>query len=70
LSLDAVGAPGEIYEIGVWNPQDIASVEGADLVPVDADHAKFRLRFSGDSAGYTHATVVIFFTHSPKNRHS
>jgi hypothetical protein len=69
LSIDAVGAPGEIYEIGVWNPQEIASVEGADLVPVDAGQAKIRLGFSGDSTGYTHATVVIRFKLSPKGRH-
>ena len=69
LSIDAVGAPGEIYQIGVWNPGDIASVEGADLVPVDADQARIRLGFSGDSTGYTHATVVIRFKSSPKGRH-
>jgi glycogen debranching enzyme len=68
LSITAEGASGASYDLGVWNPGEIASVEGADLVPVDTDNAKLKLGFPDDPAGYTKTTVVILFRHSTKGR--
>ena len=37
LTLDVSGAQGKQYEIGIWNPAQVTSVEGAELVPAKAD---------------------------------
>jgi glycogen debranching enzyme len=64
LTLDVSGLAGNEYELGVWNPGQIASVDGAELVK-DQDETKVRIRFpSGTTAGYTHKKVVFQFATS------
>jgi glycogen debranching enzyme len=54
LNVTVAGNVGEQYELGVWNPRDIISVDGAELIPIDVDHAALRLVVranSGSSSG-------------------
>ncbi|MGC2164061.1 MAG: amylo-alpha-1,6-glucosidase [Silvibacterium sp.] len=44
LNLRVAGLSGENYNLDVWNPEQIASVDGAALIPDDADHAILRLQ--------------------------
>jgi glycogen debranching enzyme len=58
LIVEVSGVPGMDYELGVWNPEQIASVEGAVLtkqgkIRIEIPHAK--------SADYSHHRVVIHF---------
>lgn len=60
LELDVAGRSGAQYEMGVWNPQVIESVEGAELVKGDGSDAKLRITIpvkEGDA--YPHAQVII-----------
>lgn len=68
LSVNLAGMSGETYELGVWNPGEIASVEGANLIPVDADHAKLRVSIPGASSEDANMTVVISFKRSSKSK--
>jgi hypothetical protein len=57
LIVEVSGVPGMDYELGVWNPEQIASVEGAVLT-------KGRIRIEmpkAKSAEYTHHRVIIHF---------
>ena len=57
LTLEVSGVPGMDYELGVWNAEQIASVEGGilarDKIQIKIPKAK--------SAGYTHQQVLIHF---------
>jgi glycogen debranching enzyme len=61
LMLEVSGRPGMDYELGVWNPEQITSVEGAVLtkqgkILISVPQAK--------GAGYSHQEVVIHFSKS------
>ncbi len=57
LTLDAQGLPAAKYELAVWNPEQIESVEGASI-----QGGKLLVEISGDSAGpYASQKVVIHF---------
>jgi hypothetical protein len=59
LTLDVSGATARTYEMEVWNPAQIASVEGAALTR----QGKLRIQFADarEGEGYAHQKVVIHF---------
>jgi glycogen debranching enzyme len=58
LTVEVSGVPGMDYELGVWNPEQIASVEGADLTKQGKIHIEIP---AAKNADYTHHVVVIHF---------
>ena len=59
LTLDVAGRPGQVYELGLWNPEQIGSVDGAVL---DKSGARVRIQFSAATdQEYTHSKVVFHF---------
>src|SRR5437867_953664 len=68
LVLAVSGTPGREYDLAVWNPRQIASVEGAELVKNDHGEAKVRIKFpAAPSDSYTHSKVTFHF--AGKARH-
>jgi glycogen debranching enzyme len=70
LIVEVSGAPGMGYELGVWNPGQISSVEGAALtkqgnirieIPPEKDSDKDGDKKNGKDGSYLHHTVVIHF---------
>jgi hypothetical protein len=58
LALTVSGFPGQSYEVGVWNPAQIASIDGAALRQQD----KILIVIPNqDNATYAHHKVVIHF---------
>jgi glycogen debranching enzyme len=58
LTVEVSGLPGMGYELGVWNPEQISSVNGAVLTP----QGKIRIQIpAGKDTNYSHQTVVIHF---------
>ena len=67
LTLDVSGAQGKQYGVGVWNPAQVASVEGADLVKTDTDNGQINITIPGNtSEAYPHERIVIHFTGKTK----
>ena len=58
LTLEVSGVPGMNYELGVWNPAQIGSVEGAVVTKRGRIHVEIPAEKGGD---YSHRTVVIHF---------
>jgi glycogen debranching enzyme len=57
LTLDVSGVPGRDYELGVWNPEQITSVEGAVL-----KKSSMRINIPvKEGTDYAHHRVVIHF---------
>ena len=68
LVLAVSGTPGREYDLAVWNPSQVASVEGAELVKNDHGEAKVRIKFpAAPSDSYTHSKVAFHF--AGKARH-
>ena len=58
MTVEVLGVPGMDYELGVWNPDQIASVEGAVLT----EQGKIDIEIpASKNADYTHHAVVIHF---------
>ncbi len=63
LTLEVAGAQGRQYEIGMWNAAQVASVEGAELVKIDADSAKIKCTIpASTSEPSPHEKIIIHFT--------
>ncbi len=62
LTLEVAGVQGRQYEIGMWNAAQVALVEGAEQVKVDADTAKLRFTIpASTSEPNPHEKIVIHF---------
>ena len=58
LTVEVSGVPGMDYELGVWNPEQISSVEGAVLTK----QGKLRIEIPMEKGkDYLHRTIVIHF---------
>ena len=58
LRVEVSGVPGNVYELGIWNPAQIVSVENATLT----GQGRIRINFpSGEREGYVHRTLLIHF---------
>ena len=63
LTLEVAGAQGRQYEIGMWNAAQVATVEGAEVVKIDADTAKIKFTIPANtSEPNPHEKIVIHFT--------
>ena len=66
LTVEVQGVSGERYELGVWNPAQIASLEGAELVRTSTEQGVLHLAFpSAAAASYTKMQVVLHFKSKP-----
>jgi glycogen debranching enzyme len=62
LSVEVSGVPGMEYELGVWNPGQISSVEGAVLTKQGNIRIEMPAGKDNDKGGeYAHHTAVIHF---------
>src|SRR5205809_800370 len=68
LTLDVSGAAGGHYELDLWNPEQIVSVEGAELVKTSGGEKKLRIHFD-ENAGerYPHEKIMIHFSGSRRS---
>jgi glycogen debranching enzyme len=63
LTLDLAGVPGKQYQMGVWNPAQITSVDGAELVRTESGNASLKIQFTGSiSETYVREKVTIHFS--------
>jgi glycogen debranching enzyme len=61
LTLELSGVPGRQYELAVWNPQQISSVEGAAFTKSGAS-GKVLVQFPrGEDESYVHRRVILYF---------
>ncbi len=62
MVLETTGRAGAAYDLAVWNPGLIESVQGAELVKDASGGAKLRIQFAPTESGrYAHQRVVIHF---------
>jgi hypothetical protein len=62
MVLETSGRAGATYELSVWNPGLIESVQGAELVKDTAGETKLRVRFDANTdEDYKHQRVIIYF---------
>ena len=67
LTLEVAGAQGKQYEIGIWNPAQVASVEGAELVRSNANSGLMNVRIPANgSETYPREKIVIHFVSKQK----
>jgi hypothetical protein len=58
LTLDASGETSRSYDIEVWNPAQIASVDGGTVTK----QGRLKIHFAADPGkGYVHQKVIIHF---------
>lgn len=65
LTVEVAGAQGKEYEIGMWNPAQVTSVEGAELFSINAntENAKIKVAIpENTSEPYPRKKIVIHFT--------
>src|SRR5208283_775970 len=61
LTLSISGVAGSAYDLSLWNPAQIASVEGADLIR-EGNSGHLQVRIAGEhSAAQIHQTIKIHF---------
>jgi len=64
--LDTEGVPGNDYELNLWNPAQVSSVDGGTLFS-DRGNEKLKISFTGaDSNSYARQTVTLHFAAQPK----
>jgi hypothetical protein len=60
LRLDLSGRPGKTYELDLWNPAQVRSVDGGTLPK--SDQPRLQISFpAGAGQEYLHQQVVIHF---------
>jgi glycogen debranching enzyme len=60
LTLLLSGAAGETYELSAWNPDQIASVEGAELEKKGGPQARVRVQLPASTPGTDPRATVVF----------
>ncbi|OLB23355.1 MAG: hypothetical protein AUH15_03625 [Acidobacteriales bacterium 13_2_20CM_55_8] len=66
LTLGVSGIAGNVYDLGLWNANQIESLDGAELVKANQDQTVARIQFPGDSSE-TYTTKKITFHFSKKH---
>jgi glycogen debranching enzyme len=62
LTVDLAGRPGHTYELGIWNPTQVSSVDGAKLSNTGTGRGKLSIVFpNGTSEDYVHSKLIIHF---------
>ena len=67
LSLRIAGSAGSTYNLGVWNPRQIASVEGGELSHSGAEQGTLRVDFANGGPEDAAKVVTIHFRGRGKN---
>jgi len=63
VTLEIAGAQGKQYELGIWNPAQMASVDGAELLRTNTESARIRVTIpKNESEPYPRGKIVIHFT--------
>ncbi len=63
LTVNVSGIPGKQYEFTLRNSGQIASIEGAKLIPEENGERRIRVELPGtDSSSYVHGKILIHFT--------
>lgn len=63
LTLEIAGAQGQPYEIRIWNPGQVTSVEGAELMRTDAERAALNVQIPANpSDPFPRRKIVIHFS--------
>jgi hypothetical protein len=60
LTLQLSGASGENYELSAWNPEQISSVEGAELEQRSGLVGKVRVQLPASEPGVDPQSTVVF----------
>jgi glycogen debranching enzyme len=60
LSLQLSGAAGETYELSAWNPEQISSLEGAELQKTNGQKAQVLVKLPATAPGIDPVTTVVF----------
>jgi hypothetical protein len=67
LTLEVTGAQSKEYEVGMWNPSQVTSVDGAELVRTDAEKARINIKIPVNmSEPYPRERIVIHFISKTK----
>ena len=62
LVIDLAGRPAHTYELGIWNPEQVGSVDGASLEKSGAGHGNLKVTFpAGTSNDYVHTKITLHF---------
>jgi glycogen debranching enzyme len=62
LQLDVAGRPGRSYSLGVWNPTQLGSVEGATFEKTGSEGARILVQFAGKPGDdYVHSKIILHF---------
>jgi len=62
LTVNVSGIPGKPYDLGLWNPKQVASVDGAKLIKEENGEMRIRIELPGTAApSYVHGKIVIHF---------
>jgi glycogen debranching enzyme len=61
LNLEVAGAPGNAYELSLWNASEITSVEGAELNKEDSRASKLVIRFPAGAESYVERRIALQF---------
>jgi glycogen debranching enzyme len=63
LTLEIAGAQGKQYELGLWNPGQVASVDGAELLRTNPESARITITIpKNESDSFPRERIVIHFT--------
>lgn len=67
LTLEISGARGRLYQLGMWNPAQVSSVEGAELIKTNVESARINVTLPADGTElYPRERIIIHFTGKTK----
>lgn len=70
LTINVGGRSGNAYELSIWNPTQIGSIEGAELVKASSGETKIRLQLpSNGSEMISHQAFTLHFLNERSERH-
>jgi hypothetical protein len=63
LAVQLAGLPGKSYELAVWNPDQVKSVDGANLEKLSPAQGRLKVIFpTGATSGYVHTKLTFHLT--------
>jgi hypothetical protein len=63
LTLEVAGRPSHTYNLGVWNPSQLSTIDGAELAGKTQPTGTLAISFPQAATGeYTHQKLVLHFT--------
>jgi hypothetical protein len=62
LSVDVSGMPGVAYDLALWNPKQIRSMDGAELLETPDHGTVARVQLPAQPSGdFARATIIFHF---------